>query len=289
MDNVSSTGGLFADDCVIYREVSHRRDAEELQRYLEKISEWTKTWQLSLNIKKCKVMEITNRKITVDFEYCLNGTNLDWVDSFRYLGLLIDTKLRWNNHCCNIAAKATRILNLLKRSMSGCSQQAKATAFQALVRPHVEYCAPVWNPHTAKNIETIEKVQKRAARWLTAKWNNDTKRWDKSYHQSLSELKWQSLQQRRTYLTHLQTLKILHGADCIEFNKYFAYSRAPQTRFCNASTLQCGSSTVNSFRYSFVAAPFLWNKLPADVSCACVTELDLRVCCRLSNYIPMHL
>ena len=83
-------------------------------------------------------------------------------------------------------------------------------------------------------------------------------------------LKWQSLQQRRTYLTHLQTFKMLHGADCIEFNKYFAYSRAPQTRSCNASTLQCGSSRVNSFRYSyFVAAPFLWNKLPADVSCAC--------------------
>ena len=132
MDNVSSTGGLFADDCVIYREVSHRRDAEELQRDLEKISEWTKTWQLSLNIKKCKVMEITNRKITVDFEYCLTGTNLDWVDSFRYLGLLIDTKLRWNNHCCNIAAKATRILNLLKRSMSGCSQRAKQLVFRLL-------------------------------------------------------------------------------------------------------------------------------------------------------------
>ena len=57
MDEVSSTGGLFADDCVIYREVSHRKDAEELQRDLEKISNWTNTWQLALNIEKCKVME----------------------------------------------------------------------------------------------------------------------------------------------------------------------------------------------------------------------------------------
>ena len=38
MDEVSSTGGLFADDRIIYREVSHRRDAEELERDLEKIS-----------------------------------------------------------------------------------------------------------------------------------------------------------------------------------------------------------------------------------------------------------
>ena len=38
MDEVNSTGGLFADDRIIYREVSHRRDAEELERDLEKIS-----------------------------------------------------------------------------------------------------------------------------------------------------------------------------------------------------------------------------------------------------------
>ena len=106
--------GLFADDCVIYREVSHRRDAEKLQRDLEKILNWTKTWQLALNVETCKVMEITNRRTTIRFEYCLNRTNLEWVDSFRYLGVLIDTKLKWNNHCQTIATKATRILNLLK-------------------------------------------------------------------------------------------------------------------------------------------------------------------------------
>ena len=77
MDELSSTGGLFADDCVIYREVTHRRDAEELQRYLERISEWTRNWQLSLNIQKCKVMVITNKRTTMGFKYYLNGTNLE--------------------------------------------------------------------------------------------------------------------------------------------------------------------------------------------------------------------
>ena len=117
IDEFSSTAGLFADDCVIYKEVSHGRDAEELKRDLERISEWTRNWQLSLNIKKCKVMVITNKRTTVGFKYCLNGTNLEWIDSLRYLGVLVDTRLRWNTHNIthfhNIAAKATRILNLL--------------------------------------------------------------------------------------------------------------------------------------------------------------------------------
>ena len=114
------------------------------------------------------------------FKYYLNGTNLEWVNSFRYLGVLVDTKLRWNIHCHCIAVKATRILNILKRSMSGCSQWSKVIAYRALVLPHLEYCAPVWNPYTAKNIEILEKVQKRAARWITAKWDNNAKCWDKS-------------------------------------------------------------------------------------------------------------
>ena len=187
----------------------------------------------------------TNRRTTIRFEYCLNHTNLEWVDSFRYLGVLMDTKLKWNTHHQNIAAKATRILNLLKRSMSGCSQHAKATTYQALVCPYLEYCAPVWavwDPHTVKNIDMLEKVQKQAYRWLTAKWDNNSKQWDKSYFQSLSELNWQSLQQRRTYLKQCQTFNVLNGMDCIEFAKYWSYSGPQQTRFWHACTLQTVSS-----------------------------------------------
>ena len=163
----------------------------------------------------------------------------------------MDTKLKWNNHRQNIATKATRILNLLKRFVSGCSQHAKAITYQALVCPHLEYCAPVWDPHTVKNIDMLEKVQKQACRWLTAKWDNNSKQWDKSYFQSLSELNWQSLQQQRTYLKQCQTFNVLNGMDCIEFAKYWSYSGAQQTRFWHARTLQTVSSRVNAYRFSF--------------------------------------
>ena len=265
MDEVSSSGGLFADDCVIYREVSHRSDVEELQRDLEIISNWTKTWQLALNVEKCEVMEITNRRTTIRYDYCV--------------GHIIDAKLKWNNHCQSIAAKATRILNFLKRSLSGCSQRAKATAYQAMVRPHLEYCAPVWDPHAVKNIEILEKVQKRAARWLTAKWDNNSKQWNKSYLQSLSELNWRSLQQRRSYLNQCQTFKVLNGLDYIEFAKYWSYSGARQTRQWHACTIQTISSRVNAFRFSFfVSAPFVWNSLPSDVVVHILIILKLKQC-----------
>ena len=251
MDEVSSTGGLFADDCVIYRDVSHRSTPKYLNESTH--SRFVRFKQYSNLIVLLFVISITlhfstfsaNCQVFVQFKIfskslCSSSASL------------IDTKLKWNNHCQSIAAKATRILNLLKRSMSGCNQHAKATAYQALVRPHLEYCTPVFDPHTVKNIEMLEKVQKRAARWLTAKWDNNSKQWDKSNFQSLSELNWQSLQQRRTYLNQCQTCKVLNDMDCIEFAKYWSYSGAQQTRFWHACTLQTVSSRVNTYRFLYL-------------------------------------
>ena len=85
MDKLSSTGGLFADDCVIYREVSYKRDADELQRFGE---DFRMDEELAIVIEY-KVMVITNKRTTVGFKYFLNGINLEWVDSFRYLGVIV--------------------------------------------------------------------------------------------------------------------------------------------------------------------------------------------------------
>ena len=106
----------------------------------------------------------------------------------------------------------------------------------------------------------------RKSRNGTAKWDNNSKQWDKSYFQSLSELNWQSLQQRRTYLNQCQTFKVLNGMDCIDFAKYWSYSGAQQTRFWHACTLYHQELTLIVSLF-FVSAPFLWNSLPANVCC----------------------
>jgi len=36
------------------------------------------------------------------------------------------------------------------------------TMFNGFVRPHLEYCVHVWFPYLRKDIDSIEKVQRRA-------------------------------------------------------------------------------------------------------------------------------
>ncbi len=210
---------------------------------------WTLKWQLRLNLGKCKSLCISNRRRPLRPTYYVQNSSLEWVDTFKYLGVRLTCKLKWGTHCRDAALKATRVLNLLRRTMSGSSQKAKSMAYTALVRPHLEYCAAVWAPFTQKDCEIIERVQRRAARWITAKWDKTTFLWSKSYEESCHELGWCSLKQRREYLTCCEAYKIVHRLSCTNFDSYLSYSGAIQTR-SHHLTLQCLHSRVNAFRYS---------------------------------------
>ena len=133
--DLSSHTGLFADDCTFSREVSSRQDCLSLQEDLNRLLKWASKWQLALNTNKCKVMCISRKWNIPTFQYHINNNNLEWVESLKYLGLKLNTKLTWDDHTLEATSKAQRILNLLRRSMYGCQRDAKVRAYTALVCP----------------------------------------------------------------------------------------------------------------------------------------------------------
>ena len=148
------------------------------------------------------MLVLSNKKSPLYCLYYINNISLEWVDSFGYLGVC---KLKWASHVANITVKASKILNLLRRSMCTCSMNVKERAYLALVRPHLEFCAPAWNPHQQKEIETLEKVQRRAVRWIcSARWDPSTFTWSKRYDEALKDLHWPTLELRRHFLSLCQ-------------------------------------------------------------------------------------
>ena len=55
-----------------------------------------------------------------------------------YLAVLIDKRLSWSPHISNIASKPSQTLNFLKRNLSKCSTEIKASAYLTMVRPLME-------------------------------------------------------------------------------------------------------------------------------------------------------
>ena len=155
---------------------------------------------------------------------------------------------------------------------------------------------PTWRPSTRKAEEQLERVQKRAARWINARWLVQEKRWDTTYLDSLSSLQWLFLSNCRLLGTNCLTYKILH-------RYYPVLSPHIQPSTHHSHRLLGQTSRINSFRlFLFINARFLWNDLPIGItsSASFITfkhALSTHLYARQSNqqffilclhYIAMH-
>nr|XP_054774593.1 uncharacterized protein LOC129282754 [Lytechinus pictus] len=150
-DQIRSSMRLFADDCVIYREISKSTDHHILQQDLQQLSNWSSTWLMNFNVKKCAVLSITRKRVPGFYDYSLCNDLIPRASEYKYLGVTITADLRWNKHCQNIRHKASRTLGLIRRTLSPCTKEVKARAYTALVRPQLEYASEAWNPRFSYN------------------------------------------------------------------------------------------------------------------------------------------
>ena len=66
-------------------------------------------------------------------------------------------------------------MGVIKRNLGDCNQEViiKVTAYQAIVRPLLEYATSAWDPHGKGHIEALEKVQRQAARFCTREYGRE--------------------------------------------------------------------------------------------------------------------
>ena len=81
----------------------------------------------------------------------------------RYLGVDISNDLSWKSHVTRISNTANKSLGFLRRNLKAINPQLWERAYNSIVRPQLEYAAPVWDPHHQEDILKIEMVQRRAA------------------------------------------------------------------------------------------------------------------------------
>ena len=171
--DINSALRLFADDCLLYRVINSAEDANMLQEDLNRLSEWANTWQLRFNVSKCTVIRCTRSLTPFNHVYTLNNHILNLSDQHTYLGVILNTSLSWSPHISSIVTKASKTLNFLKRNLNKCSEQVKESAYLTMVRPQLEYASDVWDPHQTGDIVELEKIQRRAARWVVNDYDYD--------------------------------------------------------------------------------------------------------------------
>ena len=124
--------------------------------------------------------------------------------------------LSWDTHIGKILTKANRSLGFIRRNLGRCPTNIKRQAYLSLVRPHLEYASSVWDPHLQKHIYQIERVQRRAARFIKHEYSRD----HGIVTSILQELELQALQERRKTSRLLVFHKITHQKVAIPLPPY---------------------------------------------------------------------
>ena len=146
---VSSKVRLFANDCLIYRNIKSKEDQIALQKDLNLLENWGNTWVMRFNAAKCNIMRGSQTRDPKLFNYSLTGQVLEKVRDAKYLGVVtLSNDLEWSKHIAIMTNKANSKLTFLRRNLKGCPEKLKQTAYFSLIHSFMEYGATVWDPNT---------------------------------------------------------------------------------------------------------------------------------------------
>lgn len=251
---------LFADDCIIFTDVHSPDDQIALNTALSNILLWCDKWGMVLNFDKSVFLRISNKKNPLQFSYSSYSQPLKEVSQYKYLGLTITNKLSWNAHIADVSSSAFRKLCLLRHKLRDAPSQVKLLAYNTLIRPKLEYACIVWDPHTKSNIYSLEKIQRRAVRFIFSKYGRGT-----SVTKLMQDNEFQTLQSRRQLLRLKFLYSLINNKLGLDPSHYVTPLSTRQTRHSHVLSLTPYFARTDLFKFSFFPRTVTeWNNLPSD-------------------------
>ena len=256
-DDIKSYLYLFADDCKFFREIKTDEDIEIMQKDLDTLHKWSEIWLLKFHPGKCVNLRIQLQKVINPHKYHLGNDELNNVEEVKDLGIIVDTKLKFQKHIATKVNKANQMWGTLKRAFKHMDKDIFKKLFSANVRSHLEYAVQFWCPYLRKDINLIESVQRRATKFIPGFR-------DISYKDRLKKLDMPTLAFRRLRGSMIEVYKMLNIYD-----KDVAGNLQTTDTITRGHNLKLNVKTakkVHPKHHAFhnrIANP--WNSLPKEV------------------------
>jgi hypothetical protein len=244
---------MYADDTKILADVTLSNGASTLQNDINNVVNWSKEWLIKLNSEKCFVMHFGKQNSKV--KYFLENREIQTTVLEKDLGIWLSSDLKWKVQCEKASQKANNMLGILKRTFINRNPLLWKNLYTTYIRPNMEYAITVWNPSCKKDIQTLEKIQRRSTRVAHCLK-------DLNYEERCAHLNLQKLTERRIRGDMIQKFKFINCIDKINWHvQPRTLERNGRKKFIREINKSCqqrfhffNNRTVNS-----------WNSLPRNV------------------------
>ena len=159
---------LFADDaCLLCSSDSPQQLEKLVNTELSKINNWRKSNKLSVNFTKSDYIIFTNKKNNYKFNIKMDLNTLKRTTETRYLGIIIDQKLKWNKHVNYIITKITKVSYILTKIRHYINTDSIKLLYYSLIHPHLNYCLTAWGGAPPSTLQPLINFQKKIIRIMS--------------------------------------------------------------------------------------------------------------------------
>jgi hypothetical protein len=145
--------------------VKNDGDRFRSQANINALHKWSSKWKMPFHTDKCEVITFSKGP-TAAPQYSLGNSPLECVDQTTYLGIQMQSNLKFDKLIASKIKSASKILGCIKYFLHEASERGKLLAYTSLCRPILEYGDTLWDPSDNTTSDAIEHVQSQAVRFI---------------------------------------------------------------------------------------------------------------------------